>query len=281
MCVLWGIPYLLIKVAMEELTPAMLVFLRTAGGAAILLPSSAYRRQLGLLKQHWRPLIAFAGLEIAMPWLLLNDAERHVSSSLAGLLLASVPLVAAAASRLLGEEDRLDRVRTTGLVIGVIGVALLLGLDLAGRWTAAGELALVAVGYGIAPVILSRKLSHLPPLAVIAGALAVTAVAYLPWVLFTWPDEVPSRKVVLAVLVLIVACTVAAFLIFFALITEAGPNRALVITFVNPVVAIALGVLILSEDLTWGMAFGFPLIMVGCVLATRRSRSKVLALAEP
>lgn len=288
MCVLWGIPYLLIKVAVDELSPGLLVFFRTAGGAAILLPIAAARGTLGLLRPHWRALLAFTALEIALPWLLLNDAETHLSSSLTGLLIAAVPLVAAVASRLLGEQDRLDRGRTVGLLLGIVGVALLLGLDLGGRWTAAVEIAFVAVGYGTAPVILSRKLAHLPPLTVIAGCLGITAVAYLPWAVYDWPEHAPSGKVVAAVLLLICACTVAAFLVFFALIAEAGPNRALVITFVNPAVAVLLGVLLLSEPFTVGMAFGFPLILLGCVLATRRSATAVPgqpmavpAVAEP
>jgi drug/metabolite transporter (DMT)-like permease len=281
MCVLWGIPYLLIKVAVEEISPAMLVFLRTAGGAAILLPIAAARGQLAVLLPYWRPLVAFTALEIALPWLLLNDAERHLSSSLTGLLIAAVPLVAAVSSRLLGEEDRLDRMRAVGLVVGLAGVGLLLGLDLAGRWTAAVELGLVALGYGTAPVILSRKLAHLPPLSVVAGALGITAIAYLPYALLHWPEATPSGKVIGSVVILIGACTVTAFLVFFALVAEAGPNRALVITFVNPAVAVTLGVLLLSEPFTRGMALGFPLILLGCFLATRHSRARIPAVAEP
>jgi drug/metabolite transporter (DMT)-like permease len=281
MCVLWGIPYLLIKVAVGDLSPALLVFFRTAGAAALLLPIAAARGQLAPLLPHWRPLLAFAALEISLPWLLLNDAERHLSSSFTGLLLASVPLVAAVASRVFGLEDRLDRTRALGLLVGLVGVSLLLGLDISGRWTAALEMLLVAVGYGTAPVILSRRLAGLPPLGVIAASLGVTAVAYLPWALGHWPAELPSSEALVSIAVLIGACTVAAFLVFFALIAEAGPNRALVVTFINPVVAVALGLLLLHEPFTVGMALGFPLVLAGCLLATRQSRDRVPAMAEP
>ena len=280
MCLLWGMPYLLIKVAVEELSPAVLVFARTALGAGILLPIAAARGELLPLLARWRPLVAFAILEMAIPWLLLADAERSLTSSLTGLLVAAVPMVAAVASRAIGEQDRLDRVRVLGLVVGIAGVATLLGLDLGGERRAAAEVAIVVQGYGIAPLIVSRKLSDVPALGVIASSLGLTALLYAPFAALTWPAMAPSGKVVASVVVLAMACTVAAFLVFFALIAEVGPNRALVITFVNPAVAVLLGIALLDEHFTAGVAVGFPLVLLGCVLATRRSGS-FPAIAEP
>lgn len=271
MCVLWGMPYLLIKVAVEDLSPSFVVFARTALGAAVLLPIAAARGELRPLLWRWRPLIAFAVLEMTIPWLLLAQAERSLTSSLTGLLVAAVPMVAAVASRLMGDE-RLDRVRVLGLVVGIAGVATLLGLDLGGQLGAAVELGFVVLGYGIAPVVVSRKLSDVPALGVIAVSLAFTGVVYAPFAALTWPTQAPSGKVVASVVVLALACTVAAFLIFFALIAEAGPNRALAITFVNPAVAVLLGFALLGEHFTIGVALGFPLVLLGCLLATRRSR---------
>ena len=272
MCVLWGIPYLLIKIAVEELSPAVLVFGRTALAAAILLPIAASRGQLRPLLAYWRPVLAFAALEMAIPWLLLANAERSLSSSLTGLLVAAVPLVAALAGRAIGAADRLDRGRLLGLVIGVIGVAVLLGLDLGGELRAALEVAVVVVGYATGPLIISRKLSDVPALGVIAASLGLTAVVYAPFAAAHWPAQAPSARVVSSVIVLALACTVVAFLVFFALIAEAGPNRALVVTFVNPAVAVLLGVALLGEHLTAGLLVGFPLILVGCLLATRAAR---------
>lgn len=266
-----GNSYLLIKVAVEDLSPPVVVLGRTAIGAAILLPIAAARGYLRLLRPHWRWLLAFTGLEIAGPWLLLTDAERYLSSSFAGLLIAAVPIVAAVASLMLGEEDRLDRTRVMGLLIGIAGVAVLLGLDLGGEVRAAIELAFVVLGYGTAPVIVSRKLSGVPSLGVIAAALGVTAVVYAPIAAFTWPHRMPSGRAIASLVALAVFCTVVAFLVFFALIAEAGPNRALVITFVNPAVAVTLGVVLLGEPLTRGLLLGFPLVLLGCVLATRRA----------
>jgi drug/metabolite transporter (DMT)-like permease len=276
MCVLWGIPYLLIKVAVEDLSPPVVVLARTGIGAAVLLPVAAARGYLRPLLPCWRWLLAFTVLEIAGPWLLLTDAERHLTSSLTGLLVAAVPMVAAVASLALGEQDRLDRTRVVGLVVGMAGVAVLLGLDLGGEVRAALELAVVVVGYGTAPLIVSRRLADVPSLGVIAASLGITAVAYAPVAALSWPSQVLTSVVVLAL-----ACTVAAFLVFFALIVESGPNRALVITFVNPAVALLLGVVLLGESFTAGAAVGFPLVLLGCVLATRPSAARLPAVAEP
>ena len=281
MCVLWGIPYLLIKVAVQELSPTVLVFARTAGAAALLLPIAAVRGQLRPLLAHWRPLVAFAAVEMAVPWLLLAHAERSLSSSLTGLLVAAVPMVAALGSRLLGDDDRLDRLRLLGLVVGLAGVAVLLGLDLGGELAAAAAVAVVVLGYATGPLIISHRLSDVPALGVIAGSLGLTALVYAPFAVAGWPSRVPSAKVLSSVAVLALACTVAAFLVFFALIAEAGPQRALVITFVNPAVAVTLGVVLLGEHLTAGLLVGFPLILVGCVLATRRSAGAGEPVAVP
>ena len=272
MCILWGIPYLLIKVAVEDLSPPMVVLARTSVGALLLLPIAAAKGQLAALRPHWRALLAFTALEIAGPWLLLSDAERFLTSSLTGLLIAAVPMVAAVASMALGDEDRLDRNRVVGLVVGMAGVAVLLGFDLGGDFRAAAEVGLVVLGYGTAPLIVSRKLSDVPSLGVIAASLAIAALLYAPIAAFSWPNRVPSGRVIWSIVGLALACTVAAFLVFFALIAEAGPNRALVITFVNPAVALVLGIVLLGERFTAGSAVGFPLVLLGCVLATRRSK---------
>jgi drug/metabolite transporter (DMT)-like permease len=270
MCVLWGMPYLLIKIAVEELTPSQLVLLRTGLAAAVLLPYAVVRGQVRAVLRAWRPLLAFTALELTVPWLLLADAERDLPSSLTGLLVAAVPLVAAFAGRLSGAEDRLDRVRLLGLGLGFAGVAALLGLDVEGGAVRAVVLVgIVVVCYAVAPLVLDRWLADVPAVGVTAVSLTLTALVYLPT---GAPGlRVPSGRVVVAVGVLVVACTVVALLGFFALIAEAGPQRALVITFVNPAVALVLGIVVLDEPLTLGAVVGFPLILAGCLLATRRS----------
>jgi drug/metabolite transporter (DMT)-like permease len=272
MCFLWGIPYLLIKVAVEDLSPSVIVLARTGIGALVLLPIAAARGYLRPLLPLWRWLLFFSVLEIAGPWLLLTDAERHISSSLAGLLIAAVPLVSALTSHLLGADDRVDAARLLGLGVGVAGVAVLLGLDLHGELWAAFEIALVVIGYGTAPQIITRKFANLPSIAVIATSLGLAAVLYTPLAVTQWPSEAPPAEVWWCLAGLAGACTVAAFLVFFALIAEVGPNRASVITFINPAVALGLGVLFLDERFTTGIAVGFPLVLLGCFLATRTSK---------
>lgn len=270
MCVLWGMPYLLIKVAVEELEPSQLVLLRTGIAAVLLLPYAAARGHLRPVLRAWRPLLAFTALELAVPWLLLADAERDLPSSLTGLLVAAVPLVAAFAGRLAGDEDRLDRTRLLGLLVGMAGVAALVGLDVEGGRTRAVVLVgIVVVCYAVAPLVVSRWLDDVPSTGVTAAALGLTALAYAP--VGSRGLEMPSARVALAVVLLALLCTVAALLAFFALIAEAGPQRALVITFVNPAVALVLGIALLGEPLTLGALVGFPLVLLGCVLATRRS----------
>jgi drug/metabolite transporter (DMT)-like permease len=281
MGLIWGIPYLLIKVAVGELTPASLVFLRTAIGAALLLPIAAARKDLGPLLPHWRWIAAYTLVEVAAPWFLLSDAERRISSSLSGLLIALVPSIGAILAWATGSDDRLDPRRIAGLGLGFLGVAALVGLDVGARDIGAvGEVALVALGYALGALIIARKLSTLPLFGVIAASLALTMVAYAPVGIAQLPRALPSPQVIAAVAILGVVCTALAFLVFFPLIAEVGPARATVFTYVNPAVALALGVALLGEPLTFGIALGFVLIVLGSVLATRRTASAKPSVAS-
>jgi drug/metabolite transporter (DMT)-like permease len=279
MGLIWGVPYLFIKVAVGVLTPASLVLLRTGLAAVLLLPIAAARGELRPLLRHWKPLLVFTVAELAVPWFLLSDVERRLSSSLTGLLIAAVPLVGALLGWFTG-ADRLDARRLAGLGVGLAGVAALAGLDLgSGNLWALAELAIVAIGYALGPFVLVRNLTGAPRLGVISSALALTAIAYLPLGIVQMPHTWPRLPVVASVLILAVLCTAIAFLIFYALIDEVGPVRATVITYVNPAVAVVLGVVFLAEPLTWSIVLGFALILGGSVLATRRSRT--VPLIEP
>jgi drug/metabolite transporter (DMT)-like permease len=270
MCVIWGIPYLLIRVAVKDLGPATLVLARTATAALLLLPIAALRRELRPLLGRWVPVLAFAVVEIAVPWICLNAAEQRVSSSLAALLIAASPLVATLIALTTGARHRLGLQSGIGLLLGLAGVAAIVGSNLSGAsFLPLAELAVVVVCYATGPVILQRWLADLPALGVIAASLALTAVVYLPIAAFNLPERWPSAKALGSIAALAVVCTAIAFLVFFALIAEIGPVRATVITYVNPAVAAVLGVAILGEDFTAGMAVGFALVLAGSVLATR------------
>jgi drug/metabolite transporter (DMT)-like permease len=272
MSFIWGIPYLFIKIAVAELTPASLVFLRCAIGAALLLPIAAARNDLKPLLPHWKWIVVYTVVEVAAPWFLLSDAERRISSSLSGLLIALVPSIGAILAWATGSDDRLDARRIAGLGLGFLGVAALVGLDVsAGDIGAVAEVALVALGYALGALIIGRKLSGLPLFGVVAASLTLTLVAYAPVGIAQLPSTLPSPQVIFAVAVLGVVCTALAFLIFFPLIAEVGAARATVITYVNPAVALALGVAFLHEPLTFGIVVGFVLIVLGSVLATRRT----------
>jgi drug/metabolite transporter (DMT)-like permease len=273
MCVIWGIPYLLIRVAVRDFSPAALVLSRTMIAALVLLPLAARRDALRPLLPHWRVLAVFAAIEIAVPWVLLGTAEQHLSSSLTGLLVAAVPLVAVVAAATTGERERVGGSRALGLLLGVAGVAAIVGVNLDGASAAPlVEVGLVAVCYAVGPLIVQRHLAHLPAIGVIAASLALTAVVYVPITAFSAPGDVPSAAAIAAVLGLAVVCTALAFVVFFALIGEIGPVRATVITYVNPAVAAILGVAVLGEHLTVGVLLGFALVIAGSALATRPRR---------
>jgi drug/metabolite transporter (DMT)-like permease len=271
MSLIWGVPYLLIKVADEGVSVPVLVFIRTSVAAVLLLPLALRRRQIRVLLPHWRVLVVFALIEIIGPWLLLSNAERHLSSSLSGLLVATVPIIGAVLARLTGGE-RLTVTRWTGLLIGLGGVALLAGRAAGGSAWPVAEVLLVATGYAIGPLIASRKLSDLPGLGVTAVCLAFAAVVYAPAAALTLPHALPPARVIGSLAVLAVLCTAAAFVMFFMLIAEIGPARATVITYVNPAVAVALGVAVLGEPLTPVILGSFVLILCGSVLAARAGK---------
>ncbi len=282
LCVMWGIPYLLIKVAVRDITPAALVFLRTTLGALVLLPLAVRQGGLRLLLARWRPFVLYTAVEIALPWLLLSDAERRLSSSLTGLLIAAVPLVGAVLSAASGGRDGLEARRVAGLVLGLAGVAALLGLDVGGGDIAAvAKMAVVVVCYAVGPLIISRRLTGVPILPVVTASLALCAVGYAPFALAQLPAAMPPATVVAAVVILGIVCTALAFLVFFGLIAEVGPVRATVVTYVNPAVAVALGVTLLHEPFTTGTGVGFVLILTGSFLATRAAQPPRAASVAP
>ena len=221
----------------------VLVFARVAIGAAVLLPLAIRRGQIRVLACLWRWLALFAVVEIMLPWALLSDAERRLSSSLTGLLIAVVPIIGLVLARLTGGPEQLTAVRWAGLLAGLGGVALLAGPHLAGggAWPIA-EVMLVALCYATGPLIANRKLGDLPGLGMTAVCLAAAALVYAAPAALTWPSRLPSAAVLGSLAGLGVLCTALAFVLFFKLIAEAGPARATVITYVNPAVAVALGV---------------------------------------
>lgn len=270
MGVVWGIPYLMIKVAVDSVSPSVVVFTRCALGAALLLPFAL--RRGGLLptvRAHWKPLLAFAVIEIIGPWWTLTDAERHLSSSTAGLLIAGVPIVGVALARFFGATETLGARRVCGLALGLAGVAVLTLPHLTGGDARSlAEVLLTVIGYATAPLIAARHLKDVPPLHLTASCLTLAALVYAPAAILGRPDTLPAPSVLAALAGLGVVCTAIAFVAFLELIKEAGPTRATVITYVNPAVAVTAGAVFLDEPLTPTVLAAFALILTGSVLAT-------------
>jgi drug/metabolite transporter (DMT)-like permease len=285
MSVIWGIPYLMIKVVVDGgISPAFLVFARTAVGALILLPVAIRRGAIRPALAHWRPVLAFAAIEVGITWYLLNSAEVRLSSSLVALMIAMVPLVGTVLAWRLGDRSVFSPVRLTGLGVGLCGVGVVVGLNLTSGGTPAwaiGAVCLVSVGYAVAPTIADRRLAGVPTIGVIAVSLTAVALVYLPFAVVQAPSRMPRFNVLASMLALGLVCTALAFICFFELIAEAGAVRATVITYVNPAVALLCGVALLGEHVTAGILIGFPLVLVGSYLATRRARALPEAPAEP
>ena len=278
---IWGTPYLFIRIAVEHVEPAVLVGLRVAIGALILVPIAAARHQLLPALRHWPWVAAFALLEISIAFLTLGYAEQRLSSSLTALIIAMVPLVAAVFARMLGLDPRLRGIRVLGLAVGLAGVAALVGLDVEGaQFWGVGAALITVLGYASAPMIVSTKLADVPSLGVIAWALTLNAVLYAPFVWWLWPTEAVPASSWWSIVILGVIPTALAFVLLFALIGEVGPARTTVITFINPAVAVVLGVLVLSEPVTWGIVIGFPLVLAGSFLATRPDRNTAAAIED-
>jgi len=277
----WGIPYLFIKVAVAELEPVMVVFARAGLAAVLLVPLALFRREVAVVVRRWKPMLAYTIIEIVLPWYFLSSAERSLPSSTAGLLLAAVPLAGVAIAFFIGHPARLSAVNWLGIVLGMLGVAALVGLDIGGsELPAVVEMAIVIVCYALGPAILSKWMPDLPGVGVVAVSLAAAALIYVPFVLATnaFPTGWPSTQVVVAIIVLAVVCSAVAFLLMIALIGEIGPVRMTTITYVNPAVAIVAGAVVLGERVTVWTIVGFVLVIAGSWLVTRKRRESV---AEP
>lgn len=271
--VIWGLPYLFIKFAVAELDPAVTVFLRTLPASAILLTHSAVKGQLRPNLKYWRPALLFAVVEMVFPWWWVSRAEQEISSGLAGLLLATVPLVGVLIARLRGDRTALAPRRLLGMALGILGVGLLVGLDSAGLNASPLPVLMIlgaAVGYAVGPAVISAVDGAADSATLIGMSLAFVSVLYLPIIPSRWPSEIPSNQAIASIVVLTLVCTVAAFLVFFALIKEVGPIKATLVTYFNPAVALLIGAVFASEPITLGLVVGFPLVIAGSFLASRR-----------
>jgi drug/metabolite transporter (DMT)-like permease len=273
----WGIPYFLIAIALESFSTPTIVFARTAIGAIILIP---YAIKTGALKpalKAWPYVLLFAALEMIGPWFLITEAQKHISSGLAGLLIATVPFYAVAILALLFKDrTALRPVPLAGMAIGFLGVGIIIGIDSIVGDTSVlwiGAVVLAALGYASAAIMANRKLGEVPIAGTIGLSMLIVSVVYsIPASSFI-PKEIsnnPPLESWLAILALGVVCSALAFVIFFRLLREVGAVKATLITYVNTAVAILLGTVFLSEPITPGLIAGIPLIAIGLYLSTKR-----------
>jgi drug/metabolite transporter (DMT)-like permease len=272
MSAIWGIPYLFIKIAVDHGVPPIFVaWSRVALGAALLLPIAAHAGALGGIRARLPWLAAFAVFEICIPFPLISFGEVHVASSLTAILIASLPLLVAVLTLFVEPEERITRQRLIGLLVGLAGVVLLMGIDVAGHskeLLGAACILLATCGYAVGPMIIRARLRDLDPRGVSATALALATLFLAPAALLDPPHEVPDAAAIASIVVLGVVCSALAFVVFFALIVEAGATRAAVVTYINPAVAVLLGVTLLGESLGAASIAGLLLILAGSWIAT-------------
>jgi drug/metabolite transporter (DMT)-like permease len=276
--ILWGVPYLFIKVAVDETDgypPAIVVFGRVFIGALILIPLALRDKSIFAAFKGIKYVAIYALLEMIIPWLLIGTAEQKISSGLAGLLIASVPIWSTLITYFQGDKEALRFNRLLGIGVGFIGVVLIVGIEsLTGSSHALSILMVLvaAFAYAYAIIMIREKLPDVSGIAINAVAMGITAIFYLPFTIALWPDRAISTDSTLSVIALGVFSTGIAFAIFFTLIEEIGPTRASVVTYWNTAIAVLLGVLILNEELTIGIRVGLPLVMIGSYLVTRREK---------
>jgi len=272
--VLWGIPYLLIRVAVRQVDPGVLVVVRTLPASILLLPLVIHRKEFASMVKNFKWIFLFGAIEFGVPWYLMGTVEKHLTSSLTSLMIATVPFFSLAISKIRKVQEHMNSKRWFGLFIGAAGIVSLVGLDVRGgaiKWVAL--MFFICLGYAVGPVILATKVREVAGIAVVAGATGAIGLVWVPYAVIHWPQTV-SANTLWSLAALSVACTVGAFLVFFELIKEVGAARATVVTYTNTAIAVALGIVFLNEPLTTGIAIGFPLVLVGSYFATSAKKSE-------
>lgn len=275
LCVIWGTPYFFIKLALHDLAPAVVAWGRIAVGAAVLLPLAWKRNLIRPMLAHKGAICAFALVELVIPFVAISVGERWITSSLAGILIATVPLAVIMLSPLFGVREKLSVKRVAGLAVGFIGVITLLGIDTVSgihQWIGVGCMAVATAGYAAGPLIVQRHLADVDELGAIAVSLGVATAMLLPAAIVAAPASMPSTQSLLSIAALGVICTALAMWLYFYLIVAAGASRASVVAYINPAVAALLGVFVLHEHFGLGSVLGLALILFGSWLATGGSR---------
>ena len=276
----WGLPYFFIQIALEDFSSYSIIFIRVLIGAVIMVPLALNSGALKIALKHWQWVLFFAVMEMVIPWWLITEAGRHISSGLTALLIATVPMFGVVVANLLGDKSIRNPKTLIGMVVGFAGVVALVGIDsiqgiVDPIWV--GAVILGSIGYAIAPAVIAYKIGFVPTTGVISLSMVFVAIAYLVPAITQLPLEIantPSVDSWLALLGLGAICSALAFVLFFALIKEIGAARATLIVYINTLVALLLGVVFLSEPITPGLLIGLPLVLIGSWLAGQKYEAK-------
>jgi drug/metabolite transporter (DMT)-like permease len=276
LCVFWGIPYFFIKLALVDISPACVAWGRITLGALVLIPVAWRQGTLGPALEHKGALVAFAITELAIPFSLIAFAESALSSSLTGVLIATLPLVVVVIAPLFGIREAMSGRRLLGLLLGFIGVVVLLGFDsISGvaQWLAVGALGIAVLGYAVGPLVVQRYLKGVDEISSVALSLGVASVLLLPLAVANRPQAMPSVLSLGSMAILGLISTAAALLLYFYVIHAAGAARASVVAYISPAIAAVLGVVVLHEHVGIGIALGLALILLGSGLGSGTARS--------
>ena len=276
---LWGIPYLLMKVAVEEIPPSAIVAGRTLIGAAILIPVALYRKTFKGAVLGFKFVAFYALLEMIGPWILISTAQKKIDSGLAGLLISTVPIFAAIITSMRGDHTVWQFKRMFGIVVGFIGLIAVVGIESFSGNSHPASIAmmiLAAMVYSYAIIMVTTNLPLVDGIAINGLAMAITSIFWAPLAIAQWPSQV-TLKPALSLIALGVLCTALAFLVFFKLLVEIGPARGSLVTYLNTSVAVVLGVIVLNEPITIGLIIGLPLVLIGSYLASKKTQSDIVA----
>ena len=277
---LWGVPYMFMKVAVEELSTPVIVFSRLAIGALLLIPLAIYQGSLTKALPYWRYILFYAILEMVGPWFLITNAQHDLPSGVVALLVATVPIWATLFAHHTGDSTAAHRTRIFGITIGLLGIALLVGIESVrdiSNIRALVQVLFASVLYAWAVNMVSRKVPGVSGIAINGLAMTFATLIYLPFALTHLPEQAPSAQALFSTIGLGVLCTAMAFWIFFLVLDEIGPARASLVVYPNTAVAVVLGIIVLREPLTLAIAIGLPMVLIGSYFASRKPKSAIIA----
>jgi len=278
--VLWGVPYLFMKVAVEELSTPVIVFSRLLIGAVVLVPLALYEKTLRPALKYWKYIALYAIAEMVIPWSLITNAQKDLSSGVVALLVATVPIWATLFAHHTGDSTAAHRTRIFGIALGLIGIVFLVGFESindVGNIRALIQVLIASASYAFAVNMITRKAPETSGVAINGIAIALSTVIFAPFAFTHLPSQMPSSKAILATIGLGVICTALAFWVFFIVLKEIGAARASLVVYPNTAVAVVLGILLLDEQLTLAIAIGLPMVLLGSYFASRKPSAPVIA----